>query len=757
MKRIIALFCTYLFLFQSSIVISQQKFFQFQPDAHAIGLGGSGAALTLDPSAIYWNPANIAFLTRDRIFINITDSLRFNYFAFTKFFPPSLGLGISVCQPRSAYFEQEFVTLALAYRAASFFSIGTNLNIMRTNYSDIYTSFGVGLFFKSFPAYRTTIPQNPSFWESFTSKNMKDKINFGIAIHNIPINYNEQDYELRAAVALKPVTSGPMFHFAYHVSQDTFSFHPGVQIPIFKGTEFYFGIKDLNPDDFAFGGTTRWGPFQVNLGYNSASSRIYASLLIRLSEEEKILLQKHRNQGTEQLKEENFNAALGEYLKALSYKPDDDEMNYLVSVLKKEVEDKSQKIDSLFRKADFYEQKGWYINAHTFLQKILELDLHNSRAKKRLKNLAPELNRYLDRLFRQGVADYNRNEVSRAEKIFKQIEAIDKNHSGVATYLAKIDSITSNTANDYYYRGVGYYKQGNLFRASQEFKEALAFNPGHKQAQEYLAKVEKELEANRRQIERLLRDAKNYEEKKLYIKANASYRKILEIDINHEIARRKINYLGSFIKNTVDEKFQRARNLYSRADYSGAIAEFREILSIDPDHASSRNYLNRATQRLEALANQHYQRAQNFYQQRNWDKVIQECNLTLSMNPNHNGAEDLKKTALGNTSLDKLLERGIHYFQIKDFSNAKPIFKQVLIKEPGNESANNYLRECERELASQIVESLNSGIEFFTDGNYEEAIKEWNKVLRIDPTHKSTLEFIQKAKERLKALNDLQR
>ena len=81
---------------------------------------------------------------------------------------------------------------------------------------------------------------------------------------------------------------------------------------------------------------------------------------------------------------------------------------------------------------------------------------------------------------------------------------------------------------------------------------------------------------------------------------------------------------------------------------------------------------------------------------------------------------------------------------------------QLLIKEPGNEAANSYLKESERELANQIVELLNLGIEYFTDGYYEEAIKEWNKVLKIDPNHKSTLDYIQKAKERLKALNEIQ-
>lgn len=758
MKYITVIFLTTLLLVTASHVFCQHDFsrMQLQPDAHAIGLGGSGAALTFDPSAIYWNPANIAFLTRDRIFINITDSLFFNYFAFTKFFPPSMSLGLSFCQPRGIAFGKEFVTLALAYRAAPYLSLGSNFNVFRSGDNELYTSFGIGIFLQSFPAYRTTYTSSPSLGERLTAKDMKEKIKLSIFFHNIPINQVSADYQLRAALALKPVDIGPLFHFAYHVSKDTFSYHTGIQIPFFKGTDFYFGLQDLNPDEFAAGASAQLGHFQFDVSYRAKNSRINASVLIRLSEEETTLIQKYKSRGTEYVKQERLNAALHEYRKALSFQPDDDELNYLVSVLHKEVTDKSQKLDSLFAKASYYEHKGWFIYAYNYLQQIITIDLHNSKARRQLKKLMPELNKHLDTLVRQGIADYHQNDLPRARKIFQQVISINNNHPGALAYLAKIDSISSNQANEFYYRGLGYYKQGKLARASQEFKEALNFNPAHKPAQDYLQTVERELEANRRRIEKLLSDAKNYEDKKLYFKAAASYRKVLEIDLNHELARKKISSLSSYIKTTIDEKFQRARNLYNRGDYAGAIAELREILTIDPDHAAARNYLNRATQRLESLAQQHFLRAQNYYQQRDWDKVIQECNLTLAMNPSHNGAEELKKTALQNISLDQLIERGIHYFQKKDYQNAKAIFRQILLKEPGNDAATNYLTSIERELSNQITELFNLGLQYFTDGYYEEAIREWNNVLRIDSNHKSTLEFLQKARERLKALNEIQ-
>lgn len=740
----------------SSVSLGQQQFLNFMPNAQAIGLGNSAVALARDPAASYWNPAALAFLVTDHVLININDSSQFNYIGVTKYFPPSLTLGLNVCRPGVPDVNSDWAILALGYRLAPFLAIGTNVNITKTAENVMQSSFGFGIFLKSFPVYRADAGGGVFNGSWFTSKSMKDKICLGLTIHNVPINSDKKQHEFRLAVALKPAIPGPVFHLAYQASADTFSLHPGIQIPLFKHTAIFMGAKDFKSDQFAVGATTQWGPFQLDLAYRSAEAKLHASLMIRLSDDRRTMFQKYERLGAEKAKENNSKGALSNYSKALGYEPDNVELNYLVAALKKQTRQRSQTIDSLLTAGDKFAAKGWHINAYHSYQKILELDRNNTNAQKRLKELQPRLNIYLEQLFRQGVISFNQNEIRRAQRIFEEILYVDRTHAGAAVYLAKIDSMNASAANSYFYRGLGYYRQKNLLRAQQEFRATLNLDPNHKQAREYLSRVEREIETNRRQVERLLTEARSHEQKKQYLKAHTAYRRILEIEPGHEEARRRLESMKGQIRLVVDDKFQRAKNLFLRNDNQAAIAAFKEILTIDPDHVASKSYLKRATQRIEALAEQHYQRGQNFFQQKNWDMVIQECNLALGLNPNHTAAEELHRTALANLSLDKLYARGVDYYARGDYKNARSIFKQILAKEPNNAAAQDYLKRAEKAFDDRITEIFNTGMIKYTEGDYEEAINAWNNVLKIDPHHASALEYIQKAREKLDALNRIE-
>ncbi len=736
--------------------ISQQEYSEFLPNAHSIGMGGSGVALPYDPAASYWNPANIAFLTTNRVLININNKSYLNCIALTKFFPPSFTLGINIFRPEVNNHHYDIANIAIGYRMASFFSVGTNFNFSKTMKDEIYSSFGFGLFFKSYPNFQPPQTSYNSIWNWFRSKQMKDKFCLGFSFHNIPFNYKKQNHEIRLGAAVKPHDLGPLIHFAYHFTPDSHSLHLGTLTTLSKYLDIYFGVKDLNINRFALGGAIDWGPFQMDLSYDFKYSNIYFSVMIRLSEEKSVLFQKYKDLGTRHIKNNDFKSALKVYLKALAYEPENKEINYLVSILNNETSRESKKIDSLFIAGKRFEEKDWFINAFISYQKILEIDRDNRKAQKHLKSLNSKLVPYLNGIYRQGVMYFNQNDLNRAKRIFEQIIIVDKKHQGANSYLAKIDSINTSAANEYYYRGLGYYNQRNLSRALDEFKEALTANPNHEPARQYLEKTEREIETNQQKINQFLREAQNYELKKQYVKATISYRKILEIDKSHQYAREKLAFLDGYIKTEVENKFQRAQGLYDQMDYSGAIVLFNEILSIDPDHRASKNYLRRTTDKLLVLADQHYERAQNFFHQKKWDLVLQECNLTLTMNSDHSGAKELQQTALANISIGKLLEKGLRYYERSDYLNARSTFKQVLAKEPNNVTAQNYLNRIETGLKERVDELFNMGMVKYAEGDYEEAIKEWKKILDIDPNYKSAKEYIQKAQERIDALKRIE-
>ncbi len=759
MKPTITLSIILISLLIPAMAPGQSTFSRFVPNAQAIGIGGSNVALAYDPSASYWNPASITFLTTNRVLVNIDHRSYLNHAGFTKFFPPSFALGLNVSRAMMNNYHYDMATVALGYRPFPFLAIGTNVNLSKTMYDDFYSSVGFGLFFKTQPDYRTSSKYNESLWKWFRSRQMRDKFSFGISIHNVALNGNngdEKKHEIRIGTAIRPHHLGPIVHFASHFYNDEYSLHLGALTPLSEHAAFFMGVTDLNINNFSAGGAISLGAFEVDVSYDFKNSKIYGSLLLRLSDDRNSLHQKYREIGNQQVQNNNYSGALNSYLKALVYDPTDDEVNYLIPVLQNEIGQNSHKIDSLFEVGSMFENKGWYINAFLSYKKIMELDQYNRKARGRLKALNSKLTPYLDQIFRQGVEYFYQPNFKRAQLIFEKILFVNNSHEGAKTYLAKIDSVNTSAANEYYYRGLGYYNQRNFGRAQQEFKNALVFSPNDQMIKEYLTKSEKEIASNNRLINQYLSEAQRYEENKQYAKASISYRKALEIDKTNQYARSRLAFLGNNIKKEVDDKFARAKRLYDDMDYASAVALLQENLSIDPDHQPSQNYLKLANQKLLDLAEQHYQRAQNFFNQKKWDLVLQECNLTLSMNKDHSRSKELQKMALANISQDKLLERGLAYYERNDYLSARSIFRQILEKEPTNITARNYLDRLEAEFSERVEELFNLGMVKYTEGNYDEAIEEWKKIFDIDPNHKSARDYIQKAQERINALKRIE-
>lgn len=739
------------------IIIAQPDFSHFLPSAQSIGMGGSAVALSHDPSAGYWNPATISFLTTNRVLINVNSQSYLNYIGLTKFFPPSLGVGINLLRSQVDENHYDMATFSLSYRFFSFLSLGSNFNLSKTMDDEVYSSFGVGFFFKSMPDYRITSAPSNTLWNWLRSKKMYDKFNFGIALHNYALMDRSEQHELRIGASVKPTNLGPLIHFAYHRTPDDYSLHLGTAAHLSRHSDLFFGISDLDINNFIVGSAIEVGAFEFDVSYDLKHSKIHFSLLLRLSEGKNASFRKYRDSGNQQIKNNDFKNAFKSYLKAFVFEPQNEEISYLISVLQKESDQTKHYTDSLFAVGQGFEKRGWYITAFTTYQRILESDPTNRKALRSLKGLNSKLEPYLNQLFRRGVAYFEEPNLDRAGLLFNHILLVNKNHEGAKVYLAKIDSINSNAADEYFYRGLGYFQQKNLSRAKQEFKEALTYNPDHAQAKEYLERTESEIETTNQLIERYMREAKSYEQSKQFVKATLSYRKILDIDKTHQYAKDRLTYLNNHISSEIDEKFRSAKLRYDQMDYSGAITLFQDILTIDPNHAASKRYLRRANQKLLDLAQQHYERAQNFFNQRKWDIVLQECILTLEMNPDHSAAKELKQMALSNISLDKLIDKGMGFYRRGDYLNARSTFRQVLQKEPSNSTAQSYLMRIENELNMRIEELFNMGLEKYAEGDYADAINEWNKILAIDPAHESAKRYIQNAQERIDALKQIER
>ena len=106
-------------------------------------------------------------------------------------------------------------------------------------------------------------------------------------------------------------------------------------------------------------------------------------------------------------------------------------------------------------------------------------------------------------------------------------------------------------------------------------------------------------------------------------------------------------------------------------------------------------------------------------------------------------------------SIEDLQKKGLKLFRKGEYLRALKAFSQLIEKNPNNVIAESYLKECRTKLNKRIAELFNSGMRFYTGGDYEAAIREWDRILEIDPNHQSSLEYKKRAQERLEALEKL--
>ncbi len=104
--------------------------------------------------------------------------------------------------------------------------------------------------------------------------------------------------------------------------------------------------------------------------------------------------------------------------------------------------------------------------------------------------------------------------------------------------------------------------------------------------------------------------------------------------------------------------------------------------------------------------------------------------------------------------VNAIIQKGVNYREAGQLKKAIASFEKALEVEPGNAEAARYLAETENELDDLIQSHFNKGIAYFNQDALEDAIREWDKVLELDPSHQKAAEYKDRAQQRLKVLKN---
>lgn len=737
------------------MVKSQNELLDFTPGARAIGLGGSGVVEVYDPSALYWNPAGLSFLNQKRSMICIHNPFLMNYTAYSHFFPLYGTFGAAMAKTSSADSAFESVNIGWGFRLSSAWRIGVNLGALQSEH-DVWPIGGVGILYHPVSSkHSSKNARGKRFFSNLKSMLIDDKLTLGISAQNIPLVITDIDYEIRIGLSYRFTPWGPHLIYAYHFNESDDTNHIGFESSLTSSFKLFVGMEDYDNKKLAFGCSAEWENLGIDLTYSAKWERLILTVSTRIGKDPKRVADSNVLAAKSKIKDRNFRSALKSVRTALAYDNTNSEARTIYNWIAPRIYRENATIDSLLNVAHMLEDQEWYISAAAHYIRVLKINPENKEAEHSIAMLRTKVNIDTERWFKKAVKSFDLGEYDQAKDVFESILYVRNDHSGSLEYLQKIKQIENEKVDNHFYTGLGYYSQKNFKSAINEFQKVLAIQPEHTEARDYLKEVQQEQINSEKEITKLMAEAEGYSRAGKYISASQMYRKILAREPQHRLAREKLKSLDNVIQKFVQQKYTQGERAFANGQFDDATKAFKSVLSLRSGDKQARSYLTKIEKAKIDSAQVLYDLGVKYLKDEKWDEALENFENALAVHPGFSAAKDMRRKVIDSAGVQKVVERGMSEFLSGRYLKAMEIFSEALELDPNNKEAMQRREECQSKLNDEVEEYYNRGIQFYTAENYRAAVDEWKKALEITPQHKGSLDYKEKAEQRLRALNNL--
>lgn len=739
-----------LFLLFTTLSVSQEYLNNFSPSAKSVGLGYSGVVDVYDASALYWNPAALSVARYSQGLLSVHEPYFINFISYSHFVPKYGSFAVSFSSTHSDSNAVSFGSAGWGHQVLPHFHTGISISGMQQN-EDTWGTLGIGFLYK--PVTTITRPYRRGSFSR--SPFIANRLTLGLSLQNLPVGKPGFDHQIRLGASYKFLPLGASVVYAHHFMSGTDSDHLGLLFHPLPQVEVYTGMKNFDSRAFSFGAGFTWDNVSVYLTYDAQRKRLAFTSGFRVGPHPHRISDRYYDRALDALRNKDKRAALQHVEYALIYDVDNKKAADLNRLLIPNIKSENRKIDSLLYSAQNYQSQQRFLNAAEEYLKILKIDPQNAAAREAIAMLRPKINMEAERWYLQGVQHYENGEIPRAEQIFESIILVKPDHYASKLYLDKIQEFYQKQAEQHYFAGLGYYSQRKLDLAREEFEKALRIMPNYQDANHYLNRISEEKSQNINRINALLNEAYQKEQNGAWKSALARYQDVLRIQPDHAQALEKTRELRRRIDNYVARHYNRGINAFNNNDVARAKSEFATVLIMDPTHAGAQQYMNRLSARSSGRSTNYVERAQQHYDEGNWDAAIMMADSALAVNPNTAEAQELKTLAQSYREEEQWLLMAKAEYNRGNYLTAMEHLDKVIERNPENLEARELRETCQTRLNERVDEYFNRGIQLYTEEKYEEAIKIWDVVLRINPFHKGAADYKEKARERLDALESL--
>lgn len=755
------LFIIIIFLAGSmSSLLAQNEFIVQKPGANALSLGGSRVGGVFDPSALFWNPAALGFVSCRQLYYNINDPFQFNYFAFSQFIPKSGTFGAAFLVPENKAQKYTTNSVGWGFKTYDNSSVGLSLNFHELNQL-IYTTLNLGMLYQV-PYNLSIFPKN-----GFMAKCLKQGIlSFGAVAHNLPVSKRTIKHSIRFGMAYESLVRGLIFQANVHLQQPEPTFHLGAGARITRKFAILAGIQDFEDETLAMGCRFSEFNYAIDLSYANHTQTVQASFRITLGKTAKTLAREHIQKGGAILRNGDYRKALDEYQKALAYSANNDSIANLSRYLAQKQFMEELKIDSLYVIASKFKARQEYIKAAYHYLKILQINPYHKQARLMLAYIKPHVDFFIDNFIQQAKNTYADGDLKTAEKMLRAILVIREGHTEAQQLLTQISDSLKERAQEHYYRGWGYEKSKNYQRAKQQYELALEYDVNseaiRERYQKLLQLIKDNEEQKEQQIDTYLSRARNFKRQKNFVQAFRDYERVLGIDPKHSEAQIGLRQTKSEVASYLRRTYNRARNFFDDQKFDQAESMFNDVARIAQLDSEWRTYLNNSNRYLRRInrdknleCDQLYQRGLEFLTDQKWTQALDNFRRMKNLGCNNELLDEKYDETLSMINADSLRQNGRRHFEQGDYLEALDSFNGVLEVRPNDSQVAELREQCRIQLNEMAEKSFNQGLSYYVEEKYEQAIEMWEETILFNPDHQDAKDYKERAQKRIDALNKL--
>jgi tetratricopeptide (TPR) repeat protein len=300
--------------------------------------------------------------------------------------------------------------------------------------------------------------------------------------------------------------------------------------------------------------------------------------------------------------------------------------------------------------------------------------------------------------YAQRAQDYERaGDLQRALFSWEIVRAFDRDNAELLQRTTRLKEVIRTKAEEHYERGVKYFQSNDAPAARKEFLATLFYDPGHKQALEYVKL-------------RLAQQELRFYQTRRGDTARSIAKK--------EYADQKLAYLVAYFNDLSEE------------------AELEPGLTLQLPILPT-TFGKRQPHREDMV-----DMARALYQAGEYEQSVSVAKGVLANEPAEKEAAELMRASTYETG--RMLLREKRYVEaLKVFRGLKPDYRDV----------RQIIQILEKNLQGEAESHYKKGLVYYSSGDLDRAIEEWQETLRLNPTHPQAGQDVKKARRQRERLN----